>query len=50
MFISVNQEPQLLKELKTTRIDGGWNAVNTVYKVAGLPGYFKVSHQIGDNK
>jgi len=42
MFISIIQEPQLLKELKTTRIDGGWNAVTTVHKVAGFPGFFKV--------
>ena len=47
MFISIIQEPQLLKELKTTRIDGGWNAVTTVHKVAGFPGFFKVIYYLG---
>ena len=36
------QEPQLLRELNTSRIVGMPAALSTVYRVAGLSGYFKV--------
>jgi len=35
------QEPQLLRELNTSRIVGMRAALSTVYKVAGISGYFK---------
>jgi len=35
------QEPQLLRELNTSRIVGMPAALSTVYRVAGLSGYFK---------
>jgi len=35
------QEPQLLRELNTPRIVGMLQALSTVYRVAGVQGYFK---------